>query len=197
MNVLRKKIEELEYQNRILNQNYKSSTQEEKQKLLEKIALSEVRANEAISQLNEKDNEILILKKDLASLNLQLKNANSEKRKLSLEMSAQLENSRLEFSRINNEGQLKQELNQAKNTIHKLEDVIKTLERDFSLKAKEAQTMENNLRQQAEKLRVKDDRQELIQQKMEYEKIISEKEELRLLQKNEWSEVIYLIIIDI
>ena len=68
MNVLKNKITELEYQNKVLNENYKSSSQGDKQNFLERLSLSEVRASDAMKQLAVKDDEINSLQREINRL---------------------------------------------------------------------------------------------------------------------------------
>lgn len=190
MSVLKKKISELEYQNKLLNANYKSSEQGVKQEFLEKLALAEVKANDALDQLGAKDEEIAALKKEITSLRKRLQEAYAEKDKLLSEVDSQIHEARMEkeFSKGSSE-----ELKQARDEARRLEEEIRDLKYSLSKKEKEAQESEAGYRRQVETLKAQfspnSSAQDLARQKAEYEKLIDQKEQQRLRQKNEWAEV--------
>lgn len=173
-----------------MNANYKSSEQGVKQEFLEKLALAEVKANDALDQLGAKDEEIVTLKKEIASLRKRLQESYAEKDKALSEMDSQLHEARMEkeFSKGSNE-----ELRQAREEIRRLEEVIRDLKYTLTKKEKEAQDNELAYKRQIEALRSSPSSsasQELLRQKAEHEREIEEKEQQRLRQKNEWAEVL-------
>lgn len=178
----------------MLSENYKSSEQGAKQEFLEKVALAEVKANDALNQLNAKDDEIAILKREIDSLRGRIQEAYSEKDKMVSEISGQLNEVRIEkeLKRTGNE----EELRQTRETVRRLEDEIHNLERALLKKEKDVQENEAMYKRQIDLLKNQassnvNTSQELLRQKAEYEKLIEEKEQQRLRQKNEWAEVLY------
>jgi len=194
---LKKKIAELEYQNKLLNANYKSSEQGVKQEFLEKLALAEVKANDALDQLGTKNEEITALKKEIDSLRKRLQESYADKDKLLVEMNSQLHESRMEkeLNKGSNE-----ELRQARDEVRRLEEEIRDLKYNLTKKEKEGQEIEMVYKRQIESLRNQPSvgtSQELLRQKAEYERLLDEKEQQRLRQKNEWAEVLLRFIVDL
>ena len=194
---MKKKIAELEYQNKLLNANYKSSEQGIKQEFLEKLALAEVKANDALDQLGTKNEEIAALKKEIDSLRKRLQESYAEKDKLLVEMNSQLHETKMEkeFSKSSNE-----ELRQARDEVRRLEEDIRDLKYNLTKKEKEGQETEMVYKRQIESLKNQPSlgsSQELLRQKAEYERLLDEKEQQRLRQKNEWAEVLLHFIVDL
>lgn len=189
MNVLKKKIAELEYQNKLLNANYKSSEQGVKQEFLERLALAEVKTNDALDQLGTKDEEIAVLKKEIDSLRKRLQESYADKDKLIAEMDSQIHEARMEkeFNKGSNE-----ELRQARDEVRRLEEEVRDLKYSLTKREKEGQEMEMTYKRQIESLRNQSSpnaSQELLRQKTEYERLLDDKEQQRLRQKNEWAEI--------
>jgi len=196
MNLLKRKVEETEYQNRVLQENYKSSSQGEKQEMLEKLALAEVRANDALGQLSIKDDEIATLKMEIDNLRTRVQDAFAEKEKMASELDKRMQevHNEGEAAKSANEIYLKEELAHANATIAKLEDAVKSLQSELELKTKSAEASEKTLKRQLESLKdtkTSEDasRKEFEAQKAEYEKLLQEKEAQRQKQKNEWAEI--------
>ena len=190
----KKKISELEYQNKLLNENYKSSEQEVKREFLNKLALAEAKANDAFGRINSKDDEISVLKREIDSLRDRVQEAYAEKERIAAELEVQIRDARTENAL--NRSSNNEELNQAQETIHRQEEIIRDLEDRLKGQEREATANDASNRRQIEMLRNQslssgNVSQELIKQKAEYEKIIEEKEDQRLRQKNEWAEVSY------
>ena len=199
-NILRKKISELEYQNKLLNENYKSSEQEVKRDFLNKLALAETKSNDAYNQLNSKDDEISVLKREIDNLRNRLQEAYSEKDRLAIEMDDKIRNARIEEQLNKNSSD--ENLNRAQDIIKKQEINIQNLETRLANRDREAQENENAYKRQIELLKSQattgESRpQDLSKQKIEYERIIEEKEQQRLRQKNEWAEVYYILKLDL
>ncbi len=195
--MLKRKIEELEYQNKMLQENYKSSAQGEKQELLEKLALAEVRANDATGQLGIKDDEIMTLKKEIDNLRERVQETYMEKDKMAAEMDEKLQEAKAEIAagKSSNEAYLREELDRAHDSIEKLEETVKALEGELDQKSKEARDTEAALKREIEAFKKAGQKvspqREVEAMKMEYERQLQEKEQQRQKQKNEWAEVCF------
>ena len=193
--MLKKRVEEAEYQKRVLEENYKSSSQGERQELLEKAALAEVRANDALGQIAIKDDEIATLKKEIDNLRERVQEAYTEKDKLANEMDQKLQEAQVEGeSGKSISEEYAKELTQANDTIQKLEGTVKAIEAELNDRIKDSQENEAALQKQIQELkeqRLSQDgsTKELEEQKNEYENLLKEKEQQRQKQKNEWAEV--------
>jgi len=170
--VLKRKIEEVEYENKMLKENQKFPA-----KINSYLDKSEVRINDAIKQLKIKNEKIDNLKREIEKLrNLSPTN---ESRGMGGEMQGVL-----------SEEYLRSDLRQAQETIRKLEDIIRDLEATLSNNLREAKMNEEVLRRQMDELRLKPSgKKELLEQRAQYEHLLQEKEEQRLKQKKEWGEV--------
>ena len=184
----------------MLNENYKSSEQEVKRDFLNKLALAETKSNEAYKQLNSKDDEISVLKREIDNLRNRLQEAYSEKDRLVIEMDDKIRNAKI--TEQLNKGSSDENLNRAQDIIKKQEIDIQNLETKLANRDREAQENENAYKRQIELLKSQattseSKPQDLTKQKIEYERIIEEKEQQRLRQKNEWAEVYYILKLDL
>ena len=161
---------------------------------MNKLALAEAKANDAFGRINSKDDEISVLKREIDSLRDRVQEAYTEKERIAAELEVQIRDARTENAL--NRSTNNEELNQAQETIHRQEEIIRDLEDRLKRQEREATANDASNRRQIEMLRNQslssgNVSQELIKQKTEYEKIIEEKEDQRLRQKNEWAEVSY------
>jgi DNA repair exonuclease SbcCD ATPase subunit len=174
MNVLRRKVEEVEYENKMLRENYKSPA-----KMNSHLDKSKIRVSDTIKQLARKNEEIDNLKREIERL--RTATPINESRGMGGEMQGKIP-----------ENYLRDNLRQAQETIQRLEDIIRDLETTLSNNMREARMNEEALRRQIDELRSKPSgKKELLEQRAEYELLLQEKEEQRLKQKNEWGEVIF------
>lgn len=209
MEVLRQKMSELEHGNKMLEANYKSESQSERKELIEKLAIEEVKVRDLQGKVYLKENELLDLKNELASLNSRLKDsmARQENQKVELYKSAKKDEDHtmdVEY--------LKDELQRAIDTNKKLNETIKQLEDEAA--RKERQSIEADLRMKekvdelqrnasennrADIIRLQDEisslKNEIEREKNEHEKILQEKESQKQKQKAEWADVRILLFI--
>ena len=211
MEGLRRKIAELEHQNKMLEENYKSTSQGERQELLEKLAVAEVRANDCSAQVNLKDDEIVTLKKEIDSLRERLQTAYSEKDKQVEEIENKMftMQSASEKDKQLGESYFKEELLRAQTANSKLGETVHELEREVEARKNEAITAETSWRQRLSEMEKSlsqyenehrlsqgEFSKEMDDQKLEYERMLQEKEQQRQKQKNEWAEVRFFIKIN-
>ena len=204
MDLLRRKIAELEHQNRILEENYKSSAQGERQELLEKVAISEVKVNEASNQISLRDDEIFTLKKEIDSLRERVQLAYTEKEKQveEMEQRIQIVQNETEEDKRMGETYLKEELRKSHEMNERLSATVRTLETQLAQSKKSASDMEAVMRNRLDeaergiskyesehRLTQDEFKKEVEEQKVEYERLLQEKEQQRQKQKNEWAEV--------
>lgn len=188
----------------MLEENYKSASQGERKEILEKLAVAEVKMNEAQSQVTLKDDEIQTLKKEIDNLRERVKIAYAEKDMQTADLEQKLATVQAtkdeEKSAGDNQWQEELQNEHAKN--EKLTETIKILEEEIKKKEQDAvenenqwkarfADMDNQLQNYEGQDRASqgDAKKELDEQKMEYERMLQEKEAQRQKQKNEWAEV--------
>ncbi len=201
LDVLRRKIAELEHQNRMLEENYKSSAQGERQEVLQKLAAAEVRANEAENQLAMKDDEVGTLRKEIDDLRERVRVAYTEKDQQAEELQKRvvLAQSESDESKRVGEGYWKVELQRSQEENQKLAGTVRQLEAEVERCRKESEGRLATERKRITELESgihryesehkEGSKKDLEEQKAEYERLLQEKEQQRLKQKNEWAEV--------
>jgi hypothetical protein len=188
----------------MLEENYKSASLTEKKELIEKIALSEVKSNELVSQLNLKDDEIATLKKEIDELRERVKAAYVEKDQQEEESEKKIATILEGKDDEKKEGEeyWNEELRKAQANADHLAETVKMLEGELDKKQAELIENDNNWKSRQIEMEARIHKLEseghvsqegvfkdFEAQKAEYERILQEKEAQRQKQKNEWAEV--------
>ena len=205
---------ELEHQNKMLEANYKSTSQGERKELLDRVALAEVKAGDLQSHLNLKDDEIATLKKEIDSLRERVRTAYAEKDRQAEDLNQQIQ--RLQSVKTQDkqlgEAYWRQELEKEQAISRQLSETIKSLEKEAvarqnefteleaKWKARVAETEKSSQKKDTTQAQSQEElRKEMESQRAEYERLLQEKEQQSQKQKNEWAEVLsaYNLALDI